>query len=194
MPNRQPAALLGDVITLKGRNLSGNQVSVKFSNPRLGLLVELAAASGASDDTVSVKLPNDPSVWPAGLYTIAVVVKGGVQPGRTSTSNEWPLAIAPQITSQQRPIQAELVQGAATISLTCTPEVRAEQRVSLLLGGREIPAAPRDGQTGALTFVVTDAVAGTFWIRLRVDGVDSRLVDHSTSPPKFIESERAVIR
>ena len=100
------------------------------------MLAELAAESGASDDTVRVKLPNDPAAWPAGLYTIAVVVKRAGQPERTTTSNEWPLAVAPQITSR-RPIQAALVQGAATISLTCTPEVRAEQRVSLLLGGRE---------------------------------------------------------
>jgi hypothetical protein len=63
----------------------------------------------------------------------------------------------------------------------------------LLLGSREVLADPRDTQTDALTFSISNAVVGDFWIRLRVDGVDSQLVDRSTTPPTFIKTQKASV-
>lgn len=189
-PNKQPAALLGDEIKLGGRNLSGDRVSVKFANPRLASPIEAPVDAASSDSEVIVKVPNDPANLPAGLYTIAVVVRKRDEPDHTS--NEMPLSVAPRITSNL-PIAAQIVQSAVTISLSCAPQVRPEQRVSLLLGSREIPAAPRAALTDQLTFVVTDAVAGEFWIRLRIDGVDSQLVDRSKPQPSFIAEQKATI-
>jgi Pvc16 N-terminal domain len=190
MPKQQPSVLLGDTITLAGRNLSGDQVSVQFSNPRLAAPLVLPAGAGSSDSGITVAIPNDPANWLAGLYTVAAVVKTASDGERTS--NEMPLAVAPQITSQL-PLQMRLTQGTATTELSCAPQVLPEQRVALLLGSREIPAAARAAQTGALTFAITNAVAGDFWIRLRVDGVDSQLVDRSKTPPVFIATQKASI-
>jgi hypothetical protein len=189
-PKQQEVAELGDTITLKGRNLSGDQVTVQFTNPRLATPIIVTAAQPSDGSSVSVTIPNDPANWPAGFYTVAAIVKSASEGDRTS--NEVPLAVAPRITSQV-PIQAQIVQGATTIQLTCTPQVLPEQRVALLLGSREVLADPRDAQTDALTFSVSNAVAGDFWIRLRVDGVDSQLVDRSTSPPTFIATQKASI-
>jgi hypothetical protein len=189
-PNQQEAALLGDTITLKGRNLSGDQVTVQFTNPRLAAPIIVPVAQPSDDSGISVTIPDDPANLPAGFYTVAVIVKTAIDGDRTS--NEVPLAVAPKITSRL-PIPAQIVQGTATIELTCTPEVRPEQRVALLLGGREILADPHDTQTDALTFSVANAVAGDFWIRLRVDGVDSQLVDRSAKPPAFIKTQQASI-
>jgi Pvc16 N-terminal domain len=190
MPKQQPSVLLGDTITLAGRNLSGDQVSVQFSNPRLAAPLVLPAGAGSSDSGITVAIPNDPANWLAGLYTVAAVVKTTSDGERTS--NEMPLAVAPQITSQL-PLQVRLTQGTATTELSCAPQVLPEQRVALLLGSREIPAAARAARTDALTFAITDAVAGDFWIRLRVDGVDSQLVDRSKTPPVFIATQKASI-
>lgn len=206
-PNKQPMALPGDAITLRGRNLSGDRVIVKFASPQLAAPVEAAIESpvefpdgGSSDTELIVKVPDDQANFPAGLYMIAVVVRkrgepdqaGNETPPSVDTSNEMPLSVAPRITSDL-PIAAQIAQGSVTISLNCAPQVRPEQRVSLLLGSREIPAAPRTARTGQLTFVVTDAVAGEFWIRLRVDGVDSQLVDYSKPPPSFMAKQKAKI-
>jgi hypothetical protein len=49
-------------------------------------------------------------------------------------------------------------------------------------------------QTGALTFIVTGAVPGDFWIRLRVDGVDSQLVNYATTPPTFDATQKVTIQ
>ncbi|MDF0515731.1 DUF4255 domain-containing protein [Bradyrhizobium yuanmingense] len=202
LPNKQPAALPGDEIKLGGRNLSGDRVTVKFASPRLAEPIEFPAEMPAddvsSDSNVSVNLPAEPANLPAGLYTIAVIVRNPEQTGPAGneippsvhTSNEMPLSVAPRITSDL-PVPVQIVQGTATISLNCVPQVRPDQRVSLLLGSREIPAVPRTAQTGQLAFVVTDAVAGEFWIRLRVDGVDSQLVDYSKSPPIFMDKQKA---
>jgi hypothetical protein len=189
-PKQQEAALLGDAITLKGRNLSGDQVTIQFTNPRLAAPIAVPAAQPSDDSSVSVTIPNDPANWPAGFYTVGAIVKSATEGDRAS--NEVPLAVAPRITSQL-PIQAQIAQGTATIELTCTPEVRPEQRVALLLGSREVLADPRDTQTDALTFSISNAVVGDFWIRLRVDGVDSQLVDRSTTPPTFIKTQKASV-
>jgi hypothetical protein len=65
--------------------------------------------------------------------------------------------------------------------------------VSLLVGAREIPAQPRAVLTDTLTFHVAEAETGEHLIRLRVDGVDSPLVDRSVTPPAFDATHRLTI-
>jgi hypothetical protein len=71
--------------------------------------------------------------------------------------------------------------------------VRPAQRVSLFLGDREIFAEPREEQTSSLTFVITNAPVGTYRLRLRVDDVDSLLMDLSKQPPVFDETQKVTI-
>jgi hypothetical protein len=76
--------------------------------------------------------------------------------------------------------------------------VLPEQRVALLLGGDEVPAEQHPAQTGNLTFIAKDDpaskfVAGDYFVRLRVDGVDSLLIDRSVHPPKFKSSQKVSI-
>ncbi len=140
---------------------------------------------------MTVTIPNDPANWPAGVYTVAAVVSNSGEPDRTS--NEMPLAITPRITSTL-PMFVNRTRGDARLKLTCSPEVRPEQRVALLLGSREIQAERRSGQTGDLTFIVKGAVPGEFWIRLRVDGVDGQLVNYTTPSPTFDATQKVTIR
>src|SRR5258707_13390910 len=65
------------------------------------------------------------------------------------------------------------------------PEIRPEQRVSLLIANTEIMADAHLAQTAVLTFTVPDLLPGTYYVRLRVDGVDSLLVNRSVTPPLF---------
>jgi hypothetical protein len=81
--------------------------------------------------------------------------------------------------------------GTAMLNITCTPEVLPDQRVSIVLGSREVPAAAHPVQTGSLTFVATGMPAGEHRVRLRIDGAESRLIDRSDpASPKFDETQK----
>jgi hypothetical protein len=190
-PNSQPAAGLGDLIVFAGHDLAGAQVALQFTNTRLAAPITLPVDAGATDTRMTLTVPNDPANWPAGIYAVAAVVSANSVPDRIS--NEMPLAIAPRITSAL-PMTVSRTQGNAQLNLTCSPEVRPEQRVALLLGSREILAESLSAQTGDLTFIVTGAVPGDFWIRLRVDGVDSQLVNYATTPPTFDATQKVTIQ
>lgn len=77
--------------------------------------------------------------------------------------------------------------------MRCKPEVGPEQRAALLVGELEIPARPRTTRTDTLTFVTGSLVAGQYFVRLRVDGVDSLLVDRSVTPPVFDPDQKVTI-
>jgi hypothetical protein len=190
-PNNQPAAGLGDLITFTGHDLAGAQVALRFTTTGFAAPITLPVDAGATDTRMTVTVPNDPANWPAGIYAVAAVVSASGVPDRTS--NEMPLAIAPRITSAL-PMTVSHTQGNAQLNLTCSPQVRPEQRVALLLGSREILAESLSAQTGDLTFIVTGAVPGDFWIRLRVDGVDSQLVNYATTPPTFDATQKVTIQ
>ena len=64
---------------------------------------------------------------------------------------------------------------------------------SYRVGDREIPAPLRSGPAGSLEFTIPEAPAGDYFVRLRVDGLNSRLVDRSVSPPVFYASQQVTI-
>jgi hypothetical protein len=186
----QPVARLGDTLTFTGHHLAGDSVSVRFAHPRLAAPHVVAPLGGGTDKTITYQVPNDPANWPAGFWTAAAVVTHGT---RAETSNALPFALAPRITTPLPLSVNRDGSGNATVVLGAAPEVRPEQRVALLLGSDEIVAAPRTLQTDPLTFVVRAAVPGTYFVRLRVDGVDSLLIDYTAAPPAFIPGQQVTI-
>jgi hypothetical protein len=197
-PNQQPSARLGDppdvpsdVLTLSGHHLEGDSVVVRFTNPRLAAPIQVAPLAGGTATEITVQLPDDPANWPAGFYTLAAVVSKAGEPDRTT--NELPFALAPRILDITPNPAARDPSGDVTLTLTCSPQVRPEQRAALLLGDREILAQPHPAQTDTLTFLVTNAPTGEHFVRLRVDGVDSLLVDRTVTPPVFDETQKVTI-
>jgi hypothetical protein len=67
--------------------------------------------------------------------------------------------------------------------MTLKPDIRPGQRVSLSLGTRETPVNKAQGAN--VCFHVDQIAAGKYRVRLRVDGVDSLLIDRSD--PKNME-------
>jgi hypothetical protein len=195
-PGSETSAMLGNDLVLSGHDLDGTNVSVEVAHPRLQDPIALPAPSNATAASIIVNLPNQPQTFPAGIYAISVSV---IRPAETvkRTTNTLPFAVAPQILSNP-PISAVRNASEITIALACSPEVLPAQRVALLLGGDEVPAGPHPAKTGNLTFVAKDDPPGKFapgdyFIRLRVDGVDSLLIDHSVQPPKFKSSQKVSI-
>ena len=89
--------------------------------------------------------------------------------------------------------------GRVSMTLTCSPRVRPGQRASLLLGGREIPAQPFNVATDTLDFEFDNPTPADApdpvesFARLRVDGVDSLLLDRTVTPPIFRNSQRVTV-
>jgi hypothetical protein len=183
-PNRQLVALVGDELTLSGRHLLGAG-NIRFTTPRVELPPQPTVS--VSDTEIKVVLP---AQLPAGICTVAALFSQPGQPDRTS--NELPLAVAPRIKNlPAAPVQRD-GKGTAIVNLTCEPQVLKGQAVFLLLGQRQVPLqvvlpAP------ALRFIVADATPGTFFVRVRVDGVDSLLIDRRPEVPIFDQSQKVVI-
>ncbi|MDR3415530.1 MAG: DUF4255 domain-containing protein [Nevskia sp.] len=187
-PGNQPSARLNDVVTIAGLNLDGSNVGVQFNHPLWTTPVELTPQPGATGTSLSVQIPNAPTVWPAGFYTVTVLVQRPGETFRRSTS-ALPLTLAPSLTLAPPSTAAGNVQYTATVS----PQVWPQQRVTLMLGGNEFQADPHTTQTGTLTFQTSGLVAGSYWFRLRVDGVDSLLVDRSKTPPVFDPTQQVTL-
>ena len=196
-PNRQPSARLGDLLEISGHNLDGDSVTVRFTHPLLTAPISLTPQPGSTATDLTVKIPDvaddsqAPANWPAGFYTLAATISQAGQPEQTT--NELALALAPTILTITPDPAARDNNGRVTLTVTCKPQVRPEQRTSLFLNDREVPAQPHPSTTDTLTFRVDAASPGQHRVRLRVDGVDSLLVDRSVTPPVFDPSQSVTI-
>jgi hypothetical protein len=199
---RQPSAQLGDQLTITGHHLDGDSLTARFFNPRLAQPIDvgpLPAAPSTGAVHVKVTLPDDAASrtqWVAGYYTVSIVVTRSSDPvNKKRTTNELSFALGPKILAGL-PFSAPAAAGDFPLTLTCSPEVRPEQRASILFGGDEIKANTHAAQTNTLTFQiapVTAASKGDHFVRLRVDGVDSLLVKYDQTPPTFDNNQKVTI-
>ncbi len=183
---KRPSALLTDQITISGTHLEASKVGVRLTHPRLVDPIDIPAPLivSATGSEIEFRLPQPPTVLPAGFYSVAVVFP---QPDKSErTTNELFFALAPEITTGLPITVARDGVGTATVKLQCVPQVLPEQQVFLLLGDRQVPAADHQAATTSLTFPIVAAPKGKFLIRLRVDGVDSMVVNWGATPPVFL--------
>jgi hypothetical protein len=181
-----PSAQLGAVLTLAGRNLGGEVVSVRFDHARLAVTKTIVVpSSDRSEAEVKVTLADDAPAqteWAAGLYTVAVIVETG---DAERTTNQLPLSFAPKITgiAPPNPVVRD-ISGNVTLTITCGPQVRPTQRVALLIADREVAAQAHPADTDTLQFTVENApVVTAALVRLRIDGVDSLPFTRQEIPP-----------
>ncbi len=177
--NGQPAATVGAIVELTGHHLDGTNRAVLLSNSRFDIEQALPVAGGG-ESLASFTVP----AVPAGLYQLAMRV---IRPGESDprSSNAVALVVGPEITTAMPIAVVRDGSGAATLVLSVQPQIQPEQTVSLLLGTREIPVASITVATGTVTVAVADAPTGEFLLRIRVDGIDSPIIDRSAVPPAF---------
>jgi hypothetical protein len=196
-PNAQVAARLGDTVVIEGANLDGTGHVMRFEHALLDAPIELAPAAAPTDARVEIAIPNDnnaAAAWPPGVWSVSVSAQ---RPGEAAprTSNALPLLLAPalQLAPGETTVARDATTDAVTVHLLFRPQVRPGQRVTLQVDGREAPSAVITAQTGTLDFVFPELESGSQWLRLRVDGVDSPLVDRSTAPPQFDPSQQVTV-
>jgi hypothetical protein len=178
--SKQPVATVGATLELTGHHLDGSARTVIFANNRFAIEQQVSATPGNSTSSIQVVVPD----VPAGVYQVAAHL---VRPQETEsrTSNQLATIIGPQITTSLPMSVARDAAGAATISLNCQPAVMPGQQVFLLLGADQVSAQPFSATTDALTFIVGAARPGEHLVRLRIDGIDSPLIDRLATPPVF---------
>lgn len=190
IPGQRMAAHLADSLVIEGHHLDGTAHSAILRHPRLAspLVRPCFPDANAADRRLQLTIPDQPDTFPAGIYSLHVTL---MRPEETErrTSNECPFSLAPQIVTNPPP-SAIRSGDKITITLRCKPTALKDQRVTLLLGSREIVANTRAGPANDLVFEVKDKPSGTIpagqhVIRLRIDGVESNLIDRSTDPPMF---------
>lgn len=198
LPKSKPSAVLGETITFEGFNLDGDTVEARFKHPRLEEAIVVPALAGGTRSKVSVTIPaSEPNKWATGVYAVSLLIKRGGE--RDRVTNSVPFVLGTEITSQL-PMTVARIGGDATVEITCSPQVLTEQSALLLLSSddaRQVPADERLVKTDQLRFVIRESPVNTadgFFVRLRIDGIDSLLVtDYETRPPVFDQNQRLKI-
>lgn len=188
----QPGARLGDTVSLEGFNLSGTNREIIFESDRLDIRQTLSALAASTGSVLQFEIPAASSAqFPAGIYRVMGRV---VPPGETLPRQTNPLGfmVLPRLTSFPSGDVSKDASGTAIIDVTFTPHVRAGQTVSLLLGRREILPEPFTAPANALTFKVSDAPTGEQLLRLRIDGIDSPIVN-PIKPPAFLDARVKIV-
>jgi hypothetical protein len=129
-----------------------------------------------------------PDAFVAGQLSATVRLRPTGKPADVET-NAIPLVIAP-VPILAGAGAATAIRSAGTnvvtVTLQSSPPARPKQRATLILGALEAQAEPRAVVTDPLRFIFPASLAdGTYAVRLRIDGTESRLVDRSGPTPAF---------
>ncbi len=183
----QPVVQLGTTVTLTGSHLDGSGPEVILTNDRFTIEEPFPAAAGSNATKMLFSIPVARAAdFPAGIYRVGARVQltGEPEPRRT---NDLALTLAPALTAL--PAQPVIRDGAGTASFSIgfTPALRTGQVVRLMLGTSEFTPQPFAPGALSLNFAIAHAPIGDHLARLRIDGIDSPIIDPSVTPPVFLD-------
>jgi hypothetical protein len=178
---------------LRGSRLDGSALRLSFTHPRLAepIVVTLPAQTSSTEASFSIAgtTDNDDGVpWRSGLYVLSAVVSKPADQDRIT--NDLPFILAPNVAVT--PVSAS--PGTLNLTAVCSPPVQPGQRVALLFGDQEIPIDSPAVATDTFNVSVPDVPAGSYFVRLRVDGVDSLLVNRAVTPPVFFDNQKVTVQ
>ena len=190
----QPVMRLGGEVAIHGHVLDGAEVRVRFAEPATGAVLELAPLAPATPSRLVVRLPSglpldgthplagtaaDPGSWRISSYSVDVRL---TEPGgRETITNALPVALAPRSTASAAPDS-----GGTAISMTSAPPVRPGQTLAILVGQRMERVASPATPASTVEAVFAGLPSGAeLPVRLRVDGIDSPVIDRQAEPPTF---------
>lgn len=194
--NHQPSIRLGETLTITGHNLDGDNLTILCANSKLDNPTR-AIVKKSSTTEVTAQIPDESENWPAGVYSLSILVEQSGDDVRST--NALPFLLAPTCippeknNGKENPKATRDDNGNVTVVVKCKPHVLTSQKVTLVLGDREFWADHRSSSTDTLSFSVGDFPAETYYCRLRIDGVESILIDRSKTPPAFDVTQRVAI-
>ncbi len=186
-PARQPVAGIDDTIALQGHHLDGNAREVMLTNDRLDVELTIPAlappspAEGANT-LIELSLAGLEAALPVGVYRVAARL---LRPGETEPreSNRIALTLAPRMTNLPLTV-ARAGDGSVGFTIAFSPALWPSQTATLVLGQDEYqPLGGAGSPPTSLDFVIAAAPVGEHLARLRIDGIDSPIIDLSATPP-----------
>jgi hypothetical protein len=192
-PLQQIAAHLNETITITGFNLNGPNVRAKLQKLNTEQVDDFPLLAGANNELVTFDLPNDATLWRAGVYSLSLIMDNAT--GDPIESNQLSLTIAPRFSAFNATRNPD---NSLSVEITIDPEVTDTQSISLIIGqtqeiAEKIILPPLAQSIDTVRFGFPDIPAGNYWARVRVDGVDSLLIDRSTTPPEFFATQQVVV-
>jgi hypothetical protein len=181
-PLSQPAARLGQSVMVQGQHLF-TATGVVLANSLRGIQQTIVPTSTANASLqFTPPLLGSPAELAAGIYDLSVQVTTA---SGLTTTNSLPFAIAPNIDTWA---PGTVASGNTTVTVPCSPFVRPGQQVSLVIGDQVAAADPIAAPTNSPSFTYPNLqpTIAPVLARLRVDGIESRIVDRTTTPPTFV--------
>ncbi len=181
----QPVARLGEGITLEGDRLAGTSRAVLLANDRFAIEQAVAVPDGDAEGSIAFTIPMAAAAdFPVGVYRVAARLVRSAEADARET-NRVALTIAPNLGG----LPAVVVRdggGTAAFTVNFVPALRAGQTVTLVLGQQAYAPEPFTPPVTALDFVIPNAPAGDHLARLRIDGIESPIIDRAATPPAFL--------
>jgi hypothetical protein len=187
-PLRQPMAAIGDTVTLQGSLLDGDGREAWLHSERLEIAQMLPVLAAAPDrpaaTTAAFSLAGQEAALPAGVYRVSVRLRRPDAQGedRLHETNPLLLTLAPRITNLPQSV-ARAGDGSASITIQFTPDLRDGQQAVLVLGAAQVLPQTAGATASSLVFVIPKATVGVHLARLRIDGIDSPVIDMDYEPP-----------
>jgi hypothetical protein len=182
----QPVARLGETIELRGHHLDGTGRTILFTNDRLEIEQDLPASGPNAPTPMQFSIPIAQAAdFPVGVYRVGarLLRSGELHPRET---NRLAMIIAPEITGLPMPPVPRDGAGTASFAINFRPMLRAGQQVTLVLGQQEFAPQAFVAPVATLNFVIPHAPVGNHLARLRIDGIDSPIIDVAAKPPTFL--------
>ncbi|MEA5593301.1 DUF4255 domain-containing protein [Rivularia sp. UHCC 0363] len=185
---QQFSVRLGEVLSLQGHDLNSDDgnVLVLLKHKSLDINIELELQQQTSAKEINIQIPDERANLPSGFYTVAVKLQ---REGKEQTTNALPFSLAPKI--------EQIATSNQTLTINFNPQLWQDQEISLFLGDRQLlPIEEQTGtrvKTNTINFNAEKIPPGEYFVRLRVDGVDSLLVDNSVKPPVFDSSQKVTL-
>ena len=206
-----PAATVGSTITIIGANLPGVGVTVVVRDPKRGsnrsaednIVARLQPHVEVAGKRLTTTLDENAGEWPAGVLSLELQFS---EEQRSVSSNSLPLALAAEMQTggfEESAIAfADEVGDRRILSVSLKHPLGGQRRVLLILNRYaapqqdgtqpppkenaffQVPQLPDQLGLGSLnpSFDVTNIPPGSYWLRIRVDGIDSLLMRRAQQP------------
>ena len=208
-----PAAQLGEIITLQGRNLPGLRCEVVFldpnrrataAEPNANIVARLRPESGSNDTTIYVRLDDAQPNWSSG--PLQVVLQDLPHPGakRPARSNAMRFSLAPSLLlNGEMPAIVSPENNRRQLILNCRPPISrlpdgTWPQVSLILsplaGSSTVAPRPLNQTSPSLStttpvFDVEDVAPGQYRVRVRIETVESLVMKRDGALLEFDERQ-----
>jgi hypothetical protein len=186
---------LGGAVDLIGQALNAPGARVRFTEPATGTVLFLAPDEPATSGRLRVRLPggaplvaghalagtgSDPGTWRIGPYVVDVLYDDPMRAGLAS--NALAAVLAPSTT-----VTLAHVGGATQLTFSVEPRIRPSQSVAAMAGQEMVLVPAPAAATGTVTASIPDLARGaSLPVRLRVDGIDSPIIDRAARPPVLL--------